>query len=106
MMTIEEQEQKLKKSLFDVLEYSTEENKQNYLQQLNVLEFLIIQEANKYNHKTPEYFAIKKEAFSIRRKSAMELINLWIKKYGNLENCPMKYVDTLNIPFQAIKEPK
>lgn len=92
-------------SLNKLLNNPTQENKELYLKEVNQIEYQLLEEAENYPYKSREYFSKRTEAFSFRKKSAMELITLWVKKYGNVNDCPVKYVDTLNIPFQSIKVP-
>ena len=106
MTSIETQENLVNELLHKVLNSPTDENKQNYLENLNILEYITLQEAHKYNPKTPEYFAIKKEAFAVRPKFAKSMLSLWVSKFGSSSGCPHKYEDTLNIPFKSIATPQ
>lgn len=102
MTPIELQEHKVSQLISKTLETPTEDNKQEYLNQLNILEIMIIEEANKYKPKTPEHFKIRQEAFATRGKYAKMFLNQWVPKYGTTNGAPHKYEDTLNIPFRSI----
>lgn len=83
----------------------TEENKKAFLFSLMQLEHSTIEKAEKYPKKSREYFQTRTEAFSIRPEYAKMLLRKWVSKYGSTEGCPLKYEDTLNIPFRQIKKP-
>lgn len=106
MKLIEEQEKNLIELIQKVIIEPTRENIEKYLNELNILEYSILVESNKYKLKTPEYFNIRKEAFSTRPKYAKMMLNQWVKKYQNTKNCPHTYQDTLSIPFRQITKPK
>jgi hypothetical protein len=89
-----------------VLEEPTEENKENYLNKLNELEYALIEESAKYPDKSQENLDLRKESFSTRTTYAKKMLSLWVNKYQTTEGCPHSYQDTLNIPFQQIKKPK
>jgi hypothetical protein len=89
-----------------VLEEPTEENKKNYLNKLNELEYALIEESAKYPDKSQENLDLRKESFSTRGTYAKKMLSLWVNKYQTTEGCPHSYQDTLNIPFQQIKKPK
>lgn len=90
--------------LIDALvENPTEENKNQYFSAVNQEEHRLLKEAYGKPLKSREFFAQRSRAFSLRRESAMKLINKWVAKYGSTENSPVSYADTLNIPFQQIK---
>lgn len=84
----------------------SEENKLNYLQFVNQMEYSLLQDAETFPFKSQEYFNKRTEAFAYRRECAMMLLSKWIATYGSTKNCPVSYADTLNIPFQKIKAPK
>lgn len=106
MISIEEQEIQLDKLIKFVVENPTEENKEEYLHLLNILEYSILEESQKYKENTPEHFNIRKEAFAIRPKYAKLMLNLWVSNYKTTSGCPHEYQDTLSIPFRQIKKPK
>ena len=89
----------------DLVENPTEENKNAYEKFVSQKEYDLLVEAEKYEVKSKEYFNKRHEAFDFRPSSAAKLISVWIKKYKNLEECPVAYSDTLNIPFRKIKNP-
>lgn len=103
--SIESQEQNLNSLLQLVVDSPTEENKLEYLATLNELEYMILEESEKYAPKTPEKFNIRREAFATRPKYAKLMLEKWVAKYQTTEGCPHAYQDTLNIPFQQIKQP-
>jgi hypothetical protein len=84
----------------------TEENKQNYLNFINQVEYSLLEDAETFLFKSQEYFDKRKQAFAYRRESAMLLLNSWISTYGSTDSCPVSYADTLIIPFQQIKKPQ
>lgn len=88
-----------------VIENPTEENKELFFKEIQKIEYQLLQEAEKLSYKSQEYFAKRTEAFSFRRNTAIKLLHLWMQKYSNVNECPMKYADTLNIPFQSIQVP-
>lgn len=106
MKLIEEQEKNLVELIQKVIIEPTKENIKEYLNCLNILEYSILVESEKYNPKTPEYFNIRKEAFSTRTKYAKMMLNQWVSMYKNLNNCPHSYQDTLSVPFQKINKPE
>jgi hypothetical protein len=89
----------------DLVENPTEETKSAYENYVNKKEYDLLLEAEKFERKTKEYFNKRTEAFDYRPQSAAKLISVWIKKYKNLNDCPVSYADTLNIPFRKIKKP-
>jgi hypothetical protein len=103
---IEDQEIELLSVLDSVVKTPTEEHIENYLSKLNILEYSILIEAEKYRPKTPEYISIRKEAFATRAKYAKIMLTQWVSKYSTTSGCPHSYQDTLNIPFKQIKSPK
>lgn len=103
--SIERQEKNLNSLLQLVVDSPTEENKLEYLATLNELEYMILEESEKYAPKTPEKFNIRREAFATRPKYAKLMLEKWVAKYQTTEGCPHAYQDTLNIPFQQIKQP-
>ena len=105
MTPIELQEQDLQELINQVVENPTDDNKQEYLKNLNLLEITILKEAEKYKPKTPEYFSIRQEAFATRGKYAKIVLSKWVAKYGNASGAPHKYEDTLSIPFRSIASP-
>jgi hypothetical protein len=84
----------------------TEENKEKYIGFVNSMKYSLLQDAYAFPPKSQEYFDKRREAFAYQGKCAKMLLNSWVATYGSTENCPMKYMDTLNIPFQEIKVPK
>lgn len=86
-----------------VVENPTEENKNQYFIVLNQEEHRLLEEAHEQPPKSREFFELRSKAFTLRRDSAFKLINRWLKKHDSMENCPVSYRDTLNIPFQEIK---
>lgn len=88
-----------------LVESPTEENKQNYLNFVNRMEYSLLQDAEAFPPKSWEYFDKRREAFAYRRNCAIMLLNCWVFVYGSTENCPVSYADTLIIPFQQIKAP-
>ena len=105
MTPIEIQEHKVSQLLNKTVETPTEENKKEYLKELNVLEIAILKEAEKYKPKTPEYFSIRQEAFATHGKYAKMFLNQWVSKYGTTNGAPHSYENTLNIPFRSIASP-
>lgn len=81
----------------------SEENVKNYFKHVLDVENQLLKESITLPYKSREYFDKRIEAFSYRRDCAKTLLTAWVAKYGSTENCPVKYVDTLNIPFQQIK---
>lgn len=88
-----------------LIETPTQENIDLFFKEINQIEYKLLQEAETFPYKSQDYFSKRTEAFSVRRNISIKLINLWNKKYGSSENCPVKYADTLIIPFQSIKTP-
>lgn len=88
-----------------LVENPTEDNKNSFLFSLMQLEYSTLEEAETYPKKSREYFQTRTEAFSIRPEYAKILLCKWVSKYGSTEGCPLKYEDTLNIPFRQIKKP-
>ena len=78
----------------------------DYEEWISKLEYDILATSLEVESKSREWFGIRTNAFSIRKKAAMMLLSMWIKEYGSTEGCPVQYQDTLNIPFKQIKEPK
>ena len=105
MTPIELQEQHLQELINQVVENPTDDNKQEYLKELNLLEIAILKEAEKYKPKTQEYFSIRQEAFATRGKYAKMFLNQWVAKYGTTNGSPHSYENTLNIPFRSIASP-
>lgn len=93
-------------SLTELIENPTEINKELFFKEIEKTEYQLLEEAEKLPYKSQEYFSKRTEAFSFRRNTAMKLIRLWIQKHNSLDDCPMKYADTLNIPFSTIKVSK
>ena len=89
-----------------LVENPTEESKELYNKTVSKIEYNLLEESTQYPFKSQEYFDKRRQAFSYRRECGIKLINAWVKKYGSVENCPVKYSDTLIIPFQKIEEPK
>jgi hypothetical protein len=89
-----------------LVEEPTEEHKDNYLKFINEMEYSLLQDSETLPFKSQEYFNKRTQAFAYRRECAMMLLRKWVATYGSTENCPVSYADTLNIPFQQIKEPK
>ena len=46
---------------------------------------------------------MRTQAFSVRPECAKMLLGKWVAKFGSTDGCPLKYEDTLNIPFRQIK---
>jgi len=88
-----------------LVENPTEDNKTGFLFSLMQLEYSTLEEAETHPKKSKEYFQTKTKAFSIRSEYAKILLCKWVSKYGSTEGCPLKYEDTLNIPFRQIKKP-
>lgn len=88
-----------------LVENPTDENKTSFLYSLSQLEYSTLEEAESYPKKSREYFQTRTEAFAIRPECARMLLRKWVSKYGSTEGCPLKYEDTLNIPFRQIKKP-
>ena len=103
---LKQQENHLEEILEEVVNNPTEENKKDYLDNLNKFEYSILIEAEKYPPKSPEYFEFRKMAFACRGKYARMMLPKWVSKYGKTQGCPHKYEDTLNIPFRSISLPK
>jgi hypothetical protein len=87
-----------------VVENPTEENKQTFLASLSALEHSTLAAAEELPRKTPEYFQMRTQAFSVRPECAKMLLGKWVAKFGSTDGCPLKYEDTLNIPFRQIKQ--
>lgn len=83
----------------------TDQNKENYSNFVNQMEYSLLQDAESFPFKSREYFDKRIEAFAYRRNCATMLLKEWISVYGSTENCVVSYADTLNIPFQSIKTP-
>lgn len=49
---------------------------------------------------------LSKRTFAYPRNTAGIFLKKWTEKHPTTERCPVSYRDTLNIPFQEIKEPK
>lgn len=86
-----------------LIDNPSEVNTVNYFKHILDRENDLIKESITLPYKSREYFDKRIEAFSYRRECAKKLLNAWVGKYGKTEKCPVKYVDTLNIPFQQIK---
>lgn len=89
-----------------LVENPTEEYRELYSKTISTTEYSLLEESTQHPFKSQEYFDKRRQAFSYRKECAIKLINAWVKKYGSVENCPVKYSDTLIIPFQKIEEPK
>lgn len=94
---------KIDEIIDQVIQNPTEEHVVKYYNKINELEYNTLHEAEFFPQKTQEYFNKRTEAFSIRRKYAAIVIKNWIQKYGSINGCFCTYADTLNIPFQQIK---
>lgn len=92
--------------LQEFLESPSDNLKQDYEEWISKLEYDVLATSLEVKSKSREWFDIRTNAFSIRKKAAMMLLSMWIKEYGSTEGCPVQYQDTLNIPFKQIKEPK
>lgn len=88
-----------------LVENPTEDNKTSFLFSLMQLEYSKLEEAETHPKKSRQYFQARTEAFSVRPEYARILVGKWVSKYGSTEGCPLKYEDTLNIPFRQIKKP-
>lgn len=88
-----------------VINDPTDQNKNTFLRKLNELEYSLLQQAETFPYKSSEYFNKRAEAFSVRGKYAKMLLAQWVNKFNSTEGCPLKYEDTLNIPFRSIKSP-
>lgn len=88
----------------DLVKVPNEENKKKYFDYVLKKEHDLIEESTNVPYKSSEYFNKRKEAFAVRRNYATNLITEWVKVYGTVNDCPVKYVDTLNIPFKEIKK--
>jgi hypothetical protein len=86
-----------------VVENPTKENKQTFLASLSALEQSTLAAAEELPRKSQEYFKMRTQAFSIRSECARMLLRKWVAKFGSTDGCPLKYEDTLNIPFRQIK---
>lgn len=86
-----------------VIENPTEENKNNFLTSLSALEYSTLVAAEELPRKSREYFQMRTQAFSVRPECARMLLRKWVAKFGSTDGCPLKYEDTLNIPFRQIK---
>ena len=84
----------------------TDEHKDKYLKFVNEMEYSLLQDAETLPFKSQGYFNKRREAFAYRRECAIMLLRKWVATYDSTENCPVSYVDTLNIPFQQIKKAK
>lgn len=89
-----------------IVENPTEELKELYNKTISKTEYQLLEKSTQYPFKSQEYFNKRREAFSYRKECAIKMINSWVKKYGTSENCPVKYSDTLIIPFQKIEDIK
>lgn len=92
--------------LQEFLESPSDALNQNYEDWITDIECSILSKCNDVEYKSKEWFDIRTNAFSIRKKVAMMLLPMWINKYGSTQGCPVQYQETLNIPFKQIKEPK
>jgi hypothetical protein len=90
----------------NLIQDPTDQNKELYLSFVNEMEYSLLEEAEIFPFKSQEYFNKRTEAFAYRRECAKMLLPKWIAAYGSTEGCVVSYADTLNIPFQQIKEPK
>lgn len=86
-----------------LVENPTEDNKQTFLVSLAALEHSTLAAADKFHKKSQEYFQMRTQAFSVRPECAKMLLRKWVSKFGSIDGCPLKYEDTLNIPFRQIK---
>ena len=82
------------KLITDIVESPSENNKNEYEDAVNCLEYDLAMQGDKV------------KAFSVRRDYAIKMLNQWVSKYKTTEGCPVSYADTLNIPFRTIKKPK
>jgi hypothetical protein len=89
-----------------LVETPTEENKQNYLDFVQQIEYSLLMDVETLPFKSQEYFNKRRQAFAYRRECAMMLLNFWVSAHSSIDNCPVSYADTLNIPFQQIKAPQ
>ena len=89
----------------NLIQNPTEENKEQFLKELNKAEYKLLVDAEDFPFKSQEYFNKRAEAFALRGKVAAKLLQAWVSVYGSTEGCPLKYADTLNIPFRSIGVP-
>lgn len=95
---------KMIETLIDkIVENPTEDLKELYNKTISKTEYQLLEESTQCPYKSQEYFNKRREAFAYRRECAVKMINAWVKKYGTSEDCPVKYSDTLIIPFQKIE---
>lgn len=87
-----------------LLETPTQENITHFFQLLKDEEIRLLELAENEPPKTTEYFKKRQNAFNLRRDIAMYLIPLWISKFGTTVDCPLKFQDTLNIPFRTLSK--
>lgn len=95
----------MEEQIRNLIQKPTEENKEYFLKQLNQMEYQLLLDAENFPFKSQEYFNKRAEAFALRGKVAAKLLQAWVPVYGSTEGCPLKYADTLNIPFRSIGVP-
>lgn len=95
----------IEKLIDEVVQYPTDDKKNEFLKVLNQLEYSLLEDAENLPFKSREYFDKRTEAFSVRSKYAKIMLARWIEKNNTTQGCPLKYEDTLNIPFRSIKKP-
>lgn len=87
----------------ELLESPTDENKEKYNSFVLNQQHELLKEVAYTIYKSQDYFNKKSKAHSYKRDCAIKLISKWVEKYGTTEGCPVKYADTLLVPFQQIK---
>lgn len=95
----------IEKLIDDVVSNPTDDKKNEFLNCIQQLEYSLLVDAESLPFKSREYFDKRTEAFSVRGKYAKIILKKWIAKFNSTEGCPLKYEDTLNIPFRSIKKP-
>lgn len=96
----------IEKIIQNLVKFPTDENKKEYFDFVNQMEYSLLVDAETIPFKSKEYFEKRNEAFAYRRKCDIMLLNSWVSLYESTENCPVSYRDTLLLPFKQIKVPK
>lgn len=86
------------------VETPSPELQQLYEALVHQTEYNLLIEANSFPFKSQEWFDKRREAFAFRRECAKRMINAWVKKHETSQGCFITYAETLNIPFQTIKQ--